>query len=193
MTSDTAPITRLLEAAREGQPGALDEVVRLMYRDLERAAQRFLDERYGPRWHGATLDPAALVNEAWMQLVRQRSGFENRSHFLAIATRVMLRVLADYERGKHRQKRGAGQVRVTLGGVDAELAQDGAGMEALADALDQLERLDSRAGEVVRLHIVWGFSSAEIASSLALSERTISRDLRFARAWLQDALGGGAA
>jgi RNA polymerase sigma-70 factor, ECF subfamily len=192
VTSSAAPITQLLEQAREGQPGALDEAVRLMYRDLERAAARFLSARYGPAWKGATLEPAALVNETWMQLIRQRSDFANRSHFLAIATRVMLRVLADYERGKHRQKRGGGQLRVSLSGVSGEIAGNGARMEAFAAALDEFERLDARAAEVARLRIVWGFAVGEIATSLAVSERTIARDLRFARAWLQDALAGSA-
>jgi RNA polymerase sigma factor (TIGR02999 family) len=185
-----APITRLLEQAQAGQAGALDEVVRLMYRDLEQAAARLLDARYGRAWNGATLEPAALVNETWMQLIRQRSDFANRSHFLAIATRVMLRVLADYERGKRRQKRGGGQLRVTLSDLSEELSVDGSRMEVFAEALDALERLDSRAAEVARLRIVWGFSLAEIAGAMALSERTVTRDLRFARAWLQDALAG---
>jgi RNA polymerase sigma factor (TIGR02999 family) len=192
VTSSAAPITQLLEQAREGQPGALDEAVRLMYRDLEKAAARFLCARYGPAWKGATLEPAALVNETWMQLIRQRSDFANRSHFLAIATRVMLRVLADYERGKHRQKRGGGQLRVSLSGVSGELAGDGDRMKEFAAALDELERLDARAAEVARLRIVWGFAVGEIATSLTLSERTVARDLRFARAWLQDALAGSA-
>jgi RNA polymerase sigma factor (TIGR02999 family) len=191
VTRSVAPITRLLEQAREGRPGALDEVIRLMYQDLEKAAARFLDARYGPAWNGATLEPAALVNETWMQLIRQRSGFANRSHFLAIATRVMLRVLADYERGKRRQKRGGGQLRVTLSGIGDELAVDGTRMSAFADALDELEQLDARAAEVARLRLVWGFSAGEIAAPMELSEKTVARDLRFACAWLQDALAGG--
>jgi RNA polymerase sigma factor (TIGR02999 family) len=190
MAGTAAPITRLLQQASDGRPGALDEVVRLMYRDLERAATRFLDARYGHGWSGATLEPAALVNETWMQLIRQRADFANRSHFLAIATRVMLRVLADYERGKQRQKRGGGQLRVTLSGANEELGIDGGRMEALADALDGLERLDARAAEVARLRLVWGFSAEEIAAPLAVSERTVSRDLRFACAWLRDAFAG---
>jgi RNA polymerase sigma factor (TIGR02999 family) len=186
-----APITRLLEQARGGQAGAMDEVIRLMYRDLERAATRFLSARYGPGWRGATLEPAALVNETWMQLIRQRGEFANRSHFLAIATRVMLRVLADYERGKHRQKRGGGQLRVTLSGLDEIFAVDGSRMDDFAEALDELEGLDPRAAEVARLRIVWGFSLGEIAESLAVTERTVARDLRFARAWLQEVIAGG--
>jgi RNA polymerase sigma factor (TIGR02999 family) len=181
----------LLEQARAGEVGALDEVVRLMYRDLEQAAERFLNARYGRGWNGATLEPAALVNETWMQLIRQRSDFANRSHFLAIATRVMLRVLADYERGKRRQKRGGGQLRVTLSGLGEQPGVNGSRMEAFAEALDALEQLDARPAEIARLHIVWGFSLAEIASTIVLSERTVARDLRFARAWLQDALAGG--
>lgn len=186
-------ITRLLEQAEEGRPGALDEAVTLMYRDLHGAADRLLRDRYGPGFPGATLEPAALVNETYLSLLRQRSGYQNRSHFIAIATRQMLRVLADYERGKSRQKRGGDQVRVTLTGIAADLvAGDDTGIEEFAEVLDRLEGLDPRAAEVARLHFVWGRGLDEVAALLGLSTRTIERDVRFARAWLAEALAEGA-
>lgn len=185
-------ITRLLEQAENGRAGALDEVVTLMYRDLHGAADRLLRDRYGAGLPGATLEPAALVNETYLSLLRQRSGYHNRSHFIAIASRQMLRVLADYERAKSRQKRGGDQLRVTLTGVGAELvAGDDTSIDEFAEALDRLEGLDPRAAEVARLHFVWGRGLGEVAMLLGLSTRTIERDVRFARAWLAEALGEG--
>lgn len=182
-------ITRLLEEAENGRAGALDEVVALVYRDLHSAADRLLRDRYGAGLPGATLEPAALVNETYLSLLRQRSGYQNRSHFIAIATRQMLRVLADYERGKRRQKRGGDQLRVTLTRAAADLvASDESGIGEFAEALDRLEELDPRAAEVARLHFVWGRGLEEVAGLLQLSTRTIERDVRFARAWLAEAL-----
>lgn len=182
-------ITRLLEQADEGRPGALDEVITLLYRDLHGVADRVLKERYGSGLPGATLEPAALVNETYLSLLRQRSGYQNRAHFIAIASRVMLRVLADYERGKGRLKRGGDQLRVTLTGIGAELVTAESGtISDFAAVLDRLEELDERSAEVARLHFVWGRSPAEVATLLGLSTRTIERDLRFARAWLAEAL-----
>jgi RNA polymerase sigma factor (TIGR02999 family) len=184
-----ARITRLLQQAEEGRAGALDELVTTLYRDLHGVADRVLKERYGAGFPGATLEPAALVNEAYLGLLRQRSGYQNRAHFIAIASRVMLRVLADYERGKGRQKRGGQQVRVTLTGAAAELAAaDSTTMEEFAAALERLEALDPRAAEVARLHFLWGRSLEDVAALLGLSTRTIERDARFARAWLAEAL-----
>ncbi|NHA14354.1 ECF-type sigma factor [Thioalkalivibrio sp. XN279] len=185
-------ITRLLEQAENGRPGALDEAVTLMYRDLHGAADRLLRDRYGAGLPGATLEPAALVNETYLSLLRQRSGYQNRSHFIAIASRQMLRVLADYERGKGRQKRGGDQLRVTLTGVAADLvAADDTGIEEFAAALDLLEQLDPRSAEVARLHFVWGRGLEEVATLLGVSTRTIERDVRFARAWLAETLAEG--
>ena len=182
-------ITRLLEQADQGRPGALDEVMEVLYRDLHAVADRVLKERYGAGLPGATLEPAALVNETYLSLLRQRSGYQNRSHFIAIASRVMLRVLADYERGKARQKRGGDQLRVTLTGAAAELAAvDGNALGDFAEALDRLEGLDPRAAEVARLNFVWGRGLEEVATLLGLSTRTVERDVRFARAWLAEAL-----
>lgn len=182
-------ITRLLEQADNGRAGALDEVMALLYRDLQGVADRVLRERYGAGLPGATLEPAALVNETYLSLLRQRSGYQNRSHFIAIASRVMLRVLADYERGKARQKRGGDQLRVTLTGVAAELvASDATSLGDFAEALDRLDGLDPRAAEVARLHFVWGRGLEEVGTLLGLSARTIERDVRFARAWLAEAL-----
>ena len=185
-------ITRLLEQAESGRAGAIDEAMALMYRDLHGAADRLLRDRYGAGLPGATLEPAALVNETYLSLLHQRSGYQNRSHFIAIASRQMLRVLADYERGKRRQKRGGDQVRVTLTGIAAELvAGDETGVEEFAEALERLETLDPRAAEVARLHFVWGRGTDEVATLLGLSSRTIERDVRFARAWLAEALAEG--
>ncbi|HSN72939.1 MAG TPA: ECF-type sigma factor [Steroidobacteraceae bacterium] len=182
-------ITRLLEEAGCGRQEALDELVELLHTDLHRSARALLSRRYGAGLDGSTLEPSALVNEAYLRLIRQRSGFANRDHFLAIATRVMLRFLADYERGKRRDKRGAGAARITLAGVDEELAAPATStIEDFAEALERLDALASRPAEIAKMVFVWGCTVGEVAEVLDLSERTVERDLRFARAWLQDAL-----
>ncbi|NGX17038.1 ECF-type sigma factor [Wenzhouxiangella sp. XN24] len=183
------PITRLPEQPHDGEPGALDQAMALLYRDLHGVAVRVLRDRYGRGLPGATLEPAALVNETYLGLLRQRSGYRNRRHFIAIASRVMLRVLADHERGKKRQKRGGDQLRVTFTGVAEELVTvDTTTIDEFAAALDRLEALDERSAEVARLHFVWGCGLEEVATLLGLSTRTIERDVRFARAWLAEAL-----
>lgn len=182
-------ITTLLDRASNGDHSAMDEVMKTVNADLEAAAERFMRARYGNALAGATLEPAALVNETYIKLLAQRSDYQNQAHFLGIATRVMLRVLADYERGKKRLKRGGKQLRVTLSGIGSDFAQpDDFWLDQFAGALDQLGSLDSRTAEVARLCLVWGFTASEASETLGTSSRTVERDLRFARAWLQDAL-----
>ena len=186
-------ITLLLKEAECGREGALDELMELVYGDLERIALSHLSRKFGERANVVTLEPAALVNESFLRLIRQRKTYDNRGQFFAIATKVMLRVLTDYQRQRMTDRRGGRRKRVELF-LDARPGPaDGPGraaqieIESLKKALERLEGLDSRQADVVKMRVVWGLEIDEIAEALGLSASTVKRDWRFARAWLMDA------
>ena len=182
----TGEITRLLHEADEGRQGALDELMQLVYADLKRVAAKHMHRRFGPDLPGVTLEPAALVNETFLKLIRQRKHFRNRGQFFAISTKVMLRVLMDYHRARSADKRAGGQLRVTLSGLGGAAAQPepSAAIPALVDALERLEKLDPRKAEVVKLRVIWGLTVPEISEEIETSVATVERDWSFARRWL---------
>jgi RNA polymerase sigma factor (TIGR02999 family) len=177
-------ITNLLHQAYEGRGDAADEVMELVYADLCRVAGKQLRERHGGRAEDLTLEPAALVNEAFLRLIKQRKRYDNRGHFFAIATKVMLRVLMDYYRSKAAAKRGGDRVRVTLSGIAAADGPPIAEIPAFIEALKKLEGLDARTAEVVKLRVLWGLTNPEISQTSDISLRTVEREWRFARKWL---------
>lgn len=182
-------ITRLLEEASAGRREALDEVLAVVYSDLQRVAARQLEKHYRADPRHLTLEPSALVNETYLKLIKQRTRFDNRGHFFAIATTVMLRVLLDYQRSRSRAKRGGGQVHVSLAEIaDPDQDAHGPTLPAFVDALERLDQLDSRLSEIVKLRLVWGLTVAEIADTLECSKRTVERDWEFARRWLETEL-----
>jgi RNA polymerase sigma factor (TIGR02999 family) len=181
-------ITLLLERAAGGDEEAHDALVRRVYGDLEKVAARRLYERFGAGAQALTIEPAALVNETFLKLLRKPKHYENRRHFFAYATRVMLRTLADYQRARSAAKRGGGQVRVTLVDVGAGEGRLEPGLDSIGASLEELEELDPRKAEVVVLKVFWGMDVAEIADALSVSERTVARDWRFARNWLRTRL-----
>jgi RNA polymerase sigma factor (TIGR02999 family) len=181
MEHDAADVTRLLGAWRGGDTGAFDRLVGLLYDELRsRAAGLMRSER-----PGHTLQPTALVHEAWARLARAEVDFVDRSHFLAVAARAMRRVLVDHARARRSDKRGAGAPHVTLGEDQAIVADS---PEVLLDAdrhLAALEAHDPRKAEVAELHYFGGMTVDEIAGHLGIAPITARRDLRFARAWLR--------
>ena len=186
-------ITRMLQDIDSGKDGALDELMQAVYADLQRVAEKHLRQHFGSKMAGITLEPAALVNESFMRLIRQRKAYDNRGQFFAIATKTMLRVLGDYERRRTALKRGGGRRRVTLSLVDSNSDQDDnsnpgeenlIGVNVLTEALERLEVLDERKADVVKMRVVWGLEMKEIAESLGVSLSTVERDWSFARAWL---------
>jgi RNA polymerase sigma factor (TIGR02999 family) len=183
-------VTRLLAEAHEGRPEALDEVMSLVYDDLRRIARKQLYREQGRGRAFISIQPTELVNESFLKLIKQRKRYDNRGHFFAIATRVMLRVLRDHCRAKRSQKRGGDQVRVSLGAAGGRAeAHPGVEVPALIEALERLETLSPRTAEVTKLRVLWGLTVVETAEALGLSESSVEREWRFARRWLGAELG----
>ena len=181
-------LTRLLLAWRDGEPGALDRLAPLVYDELRRQARRQL---HGER-AGHTLQPTALVHEAFLRLVEQRRAqWQNREQFFAVASRAMRRVLVDHARARMAAKRGDGQTLVALDEARAPSASPGVDVLALDRALDRLAGLDPRQARVVELRYFGGLTAPETAAALDVSLATVNRDWAMARAWLFRELGGG--
>jgi RNA polymerase sigma factor (TIGR02999 family) len=189
--SESPAITVLLQRAHRGDAAALDAVTRAVQSDLEGHARRLLAGHRGPRDRPVTLEPRDLVQETFLKLLEQRNEYQNRQHFFAIATRVMLRALIDYHKTHGRQKRFGGQVRVSLSALDARGADPPiTAVPDLVAALEELERMDPRLAEAVQLRALWGMTALEAADVLGVSRATVDRDWRFARAWLATRLAG---
>jgi len=175
-------VTRWLEAWSGGDAGAFDRLFPILYPELKRLANRQLRHERA----GHTLQPTALVHEAFLELVGQRRArFESRQHFLAVAAFVMRRILTEHARTHAAAKRGGGVRPVEL--PDA-LAVDAAGLEeilAVDQALDRLAAIDPRAAKVVVLRYFGGLSHDEAAGALGVSEITVKRDWAVAKAWLR--------
>lgn len=157
----------------------------LLYDELRALAAR----RLGPDAVGQTLQPTALVHEAYARLVESGARATDRAHFFALAARTMRSVLIDHVRARNSQKRGGGRVRVTLTGSIA--ASDPAELDLLAldEALRGLAELDERRAKAVELRFFGGLTNAEVSTVLGVSEATVERDLRLAKAWLARELG----
>ena len=178
----TGEVTRLLRAARAGEPGAIDRIVPLVYEDLRRLAQRQLGRSFGPQ----SVRPTELVHEAYVKLAL--GGVEaanDRAHFLAIAAGAMRQVLIDDARKRRAVKRGRGWTRATLSGSHWVTDVDVEELLTLNDALDEL---DPRQRKVVECRFFGGLEEREIAQALGVTERTVRRDWVKARAWLYRAL-----
>jgi RNA polymerase sigma factor (TIGR02999 family) len=174
-------VTELLLAWGEGDQSAFDQLIPLVHAELRQIAARCMArERLGH-----TLQPTALVNEVYLRLVDvERVRWQNRAHFLAMAARLMRRVLVDFARSRRYQKRGGGGERVTF---DEMLVVDvgrGHDLLALDDALDELARVDGRQSQIVIMRFFAGLTVEEIAGVLDVSAATVMRDWKLAKAWL---------
>ncbi|MBL9150716.1 MAG: sigma-70 family RNA polymerase sigma factor [Phycisphaerae bacterium] len=184
-------ITRLLHAMDAGDASAHERLMQAVYEDLERIASGHLRKRFGARAGQLTLEPGALVNESYLRLIRQRKGFDNRGQFFSIATKVMLRVLADYRRGAARLKRGEHlRVGLSVDLVDAAGAESTAIIDAetLGAIFDELDRLDPRTAEIAKMRVVWNMTVPEVAEALDISPSSVDRGWRFAKAWIGEEL-----
>ena len=182
-------VTQLLLDWSDGDERARDEVLPLVYDELRRlAALYLLRER-----HDHTLQPTALVHEAYLRLVDQRQvNWRNRAQFVGLAAVMMRRILVNYARDRAAGKRGGDLQRVPLSDADEPGRPQDVDVIVLHDALDQLSAIDPRKSRIVELKFFGGLTTNEIAEVLQLSPATIERDWSFARAWLYDAISGGA-
>jgi len=182
MASGSAPdVTQLLVNWSQGDQGALEQLMPLVYGELRRLASSYLRRERSNH----TLQSTALVHEAFMRLVKQQDvQWRNRAHFYAIAAQMIRRILVDYARSQHADKRGAGAVKLELDEAMAVPHQPEIDLLGLNDALDQLAELDARQSRVVELRFFAGLSIEETAEVMHLSPASIKREWNTARAWL---------
>lgn len=176
-------ISRLLRKWSDGDRAALEELLPLVYDELHQQAERYLRrERVGH-----TLQTTALIHEAYLRLIDQRDvRWQSRTHFFAIAAQMMRRVLIDYARAKHREKRGGDDVRLSLDKAYLVAAnEDSVDLIALDQALRRLAELDEQQARVVELRYFGGLSLEETAEVLHISRATTARDWEVAKAWLR--------
>jgi RNA polymerase sigma-70 factor, ECF subfamily len=188
MADTPSDITRILIAAREGDRDAVDRLLPAVYDELRARAANYLKRERVSH----TLQPTALVHEAYMRLVNyEKVDWQCRAHFFATASEAMRRILVDHARTRRRGKRGGGAVQVTLDEMVGPLEVQDYDVLALHEALERLAELDERQAKIVELRFFGGLSNHEIAEVLHLSERTVRADWVHARAWLAIELSKG--
>jgi RNA polymerase sigma-70 factor (ECF subfamily) len=181
-SANSKDITSLLREWSDGKPEALDELMPLVYEELRRQAARYLRRERIDH----TLQATALIHEAYLKLIDQKNvRWQNRAHFFAIAAQAMRRILVDYARTKHRDKRG-GEARKISFEEAATLAagEDSVDLIALDEALTRLAEIDEQKARLVELRYFSGLSVEETAEVLKTSQRTVERGWTMAKAWL---------
>lgn len=174
-------VTRILLDWSGGDPEAPERLMPFVYDELRRLARAFLFKERGAH----TLQPTALVHEAYLRLVDQRSvNWQNRAHFYGIAASMMRRVLIDHARAHAAEKRGGEAIHLSLDDVHLPLEQRAVGLLDLDEALARLTEMDERKGKIVELRFFGGLSDEEVAEVLGVSTRTVLRDWKKARLWL---------
>jgi RNA polymerase sigma-70 factor (ECF subfamily) len=189
MLSETEPVgevSRLLRAWSEGDQGALERLMPIVYDELRRLAGHYMQ---GER-PGHSLQATALVNEAYTRLVDyKRMQWQNRAHFYAVSAQLMRRILVEHAR-RHNLKRGGGLRHVSLEETAIVREDQGADLVALDDAMNALSQLDARKVQIVEMRFFGGLSVEETAEVLKISPMTVKRDWRAAKAWLYRELAG---
>jgi RNA polymerase sigma-70 factor, ECF subfamily len=184
MTTEPSPITLLLHRARGGDYAARDELMNIVYAELHRLAKNELRRD----WSCHTLQPTALVNEAFLKLFGAPTpAFHDRSHFLGIMAHVMRQVLVDHARARRAQKRGRG-LQVPLDQAAGARQPAIADLLAVNEALDLLGREDSRLLTLVEMRFFGGMTAEETADAIGESVNVVRHDLRYAQAWLRRTL-----
>ena len=187
MTPSPSEVTQLLQRWGDGDPAALDQLVPLVYEHLRRVAhQRLRHEDASP-----SLNTTGLVHEAYFKLVDLRQArFRDRAHFLAMASRVMRRLLIDHARARRAARRGGGAGTVDLTDALGISDPQADAITELDEALRRLEQVDPRQSEILEQRFFGGLSLDETAEAVGVSLATVKRELRFARAWLAAELSG---
>lgn len=183
--SATHNVTALLARWANGDEQALNDLTPIVYKELRQLAAAYLRKEQ----QGHTLQPTALVHEAYLRLIDQSiPSFQNRSHFFGVAARLMRQILVDHARKRHAAKRDG--VKVSLDSAVSFDIQRGGDLLALDTSLCELEKLDPRKCKAIELRYFVGLSIEEIAKAFSVSEITVRRDLRMAEAWLQHEIQG---
>jgi RNA polymerase sigma factor (TIGR02999 family) len=178
-------ITALLSELSRGDRSAEARLIPQIYQELHRVAGRYMrSERLNH-----TLQPTALVHEAYARLVQQpRVAWQSRAHFFAVASGLMRHILVDHARARNAEKRGGVQAQVTLDDAILSIPNQSVDVLALHEAMEKLAQLDERQGRIVELHFFAGLSFEEIGSVIQVAPRTVKRDWSMARAFLKGQL-----
>jgi len=179
-------VTILLKQWKSGDASALEQVTPLVYEELRRLAASYLRRER----EGHTLQPTALLNEAYMRLVAVEQDFSSRSHFFGVAAHLMRLILVDHARSKRRQKRGGGEAAVPLEESMAVAQSRPETLLALDEGLRQLAAFDERKAKVIEMRFFGGMNLEETAEALGISQATVGREQRMAEAWLNRYLSG---
>jgi RNA polymerase sigma factor (TIGR02999 family) len=186
MSTGRTDVTAVLENVRRGEEGAFDALLALLYKDLRRIAGSYLRAQRPDH----TLQPTALVHEAYMRLVgHEGADWESRAHFLNAAAQTMRRILVDHARARKAEKRGGADVRVVLDDAVAVTPERDLDLVALDDALTKLATASPRLSRIVELRYFGGLTAKEVAEVLGVSLTTVEREWVAARAWLRVELG----
>lgn len=179
-------VTQLLAEWRAGDEGALERLTPLVYEELRKLARRYMQaERIGH-----TLQPTAVVHEAFERLIDMDVSWKDRAHFYAVAARLMRRILVDHAKGHLRAKRGAGATKMSLTEGMAGEQDDSIELLEIDRALSRLSEFDERKSAIIELHYFGGLTYNETAEALEISPATVHRDLRLAKAWMLQEIQG---
>jgi RNA polymerase sigma factor (TIGR02999 family) len=181
-----ANFTQLLTEWRSGHPQALERLTPLVYDELRRLARNYMRGERGSH----TLQATAVVHEAFMRLIQANVALQDRGHFFALASRLMRRVLVDHAKSRSRIKRNAGIRDALLQNTSETAPLADFDVVALDDALEGLQQMEPRLAQVIELHYFGGLTYDQIAAALGTSPATVHRDIRLARAWLLNEIGG---
>ncbi len=183
--ASVSEVTRILDSIAQGDAEAAGELLPLVYDELRKLAAR----KMAAEPPGQTLQPTALVHEAWLRIADGKDEhWENRAHFFAAAAEAMRRILVENARRKRRAKHGGGQLRVELDTLDVAITSDDDHLLAVDEALDKLAARDALAADLIKLRFFAGLPNVEAARLLGLPERTAKRTWAYARAWLYEEL-----
>jgi RNA polymerase sigma-70 factor (ECF subfamily) len=185
---DTGEVTRLLGELSRGRKDAMNQLLPLVYDELHRLARSYFRLERGEH----TMQPTALVHEAYLRMVDQRAPIESHGHFLAVAATQMRRILLDYARKHHAARRGSAGQKVALEDTMAICEQRPVDVIALDQALTRLEALDAEQARLVELRFFGGLSVEQTAEVMAVSAATVKRSWSSARAFLHREITGGA-
>lgn len=189
-TDPQAEATRTLTELVGGDARAADRLMPLVYDELRRIAAHYLNQEN----HGHTLQPTALVNEAFLKIVDQtRVDWQGRSHFLAVCAQAMRRILVDHARGRQRLKRGGDRKRISLDERLALSMGNDTDVLDLEEVLEKLAELNERHARIVELRFYAGLDVSSVAEVLGVSKRTVEADWTLVKAWLRKELNGDGA